>query len=206
MSNMRRRRVAAAFFLAASVVVSIAIPQRANAAEGKGWFLDVGAGQYRFQHEFQGSATTSNMGRRIYAGYQFLDFLAVEAGWMDFEKGKINSNGIPVEIETEGYHLKGIASLPFGRNANGYSAVFLSAGVWRWDYEAKNSATTVRVHGASPTAGLGFLLARKKVSFRLEYERFVSSPDINSGVFGAAYGIHEDNYQDLISANIMFYL
>jgi len=206
MSHMRRRRVAAAFLLAASVAVSVATPQSANAAELEGWFLDVGGGQFRFQHEFQGSATSNNIGKRIYAGYQFFDFLGVEAGWMDFEKGEIISAGVPVEIETEGYHLKGIASLPFGRNANGFNAAFLSVGVWRWDYQASNNVTSARVHGVSPTAGLGFMFARKTVSFKLEYERFVSSPDIASGVFGAAYGVHEDNYQDLISANIMFFL
>lgn len=205
MNNKCMRRVAAVF-LAAAAAVSIAMPQRAEAADFRGWFVDFGAGQYRFQHDFQGSATSNNKASRLYAGYQFFDFLAVEGGWVDFDEGKISSGGVPVEIETEGYHIKGIASLPFGRDTNGFNAVFLSVGAWRWDYEAKNNVTGVRVHGVSPTAGVGFMIGRKTASFKLEYERFVTSPDVSSGVFGAAYGVHEDNYQDLISLNLMFYL
>lgn len=206
MNILRARPTILMLFPAAVAAIFAMAPGRVDAAEGpqKGGFIDLGFGQYRDQTDTI-TTTSEHKITRIYGGYQFTDYFGAEIGYVDFATANYDTSGTPLRYEAHGYHAKAIISLPFSRSPQGYSAFFISGGAWRWDIEANEPTAKARVHGIDPTAGVGLIFAGKSTALRIEYERFMASPKVDSTIFVSDL-LDDKTKQDAITVNLMFFL
>lgn len=206
MNILRECQAIVMLFLAAVAAIFLIAPERVDAAESqqKGGFIELGFGQYQDQTNTISTANESKISR-IYGGHQFSDYFGVEIGYVDFAKANFNTSGTTLQYEAHGLHAKAIFSLPFSRDPQGYSAVFISGGAWRWDIEASELTARARTHGIGPTAGVGLIFASKSTALKLEYERFIASPKVNSTVFVSDV-VDDKTKQDAITVNLMFLL
>ena len=93
----------------------------ASAAEDYGWFIgaSVGSASYAFDgdlnvgdidFDLDDSATAW----KVYGGYQFLPFLAIEAGYNDFGSFDESRDGNRAELSADGYNIWALGILPLG--------------------------------------------------------------------------------------------
>ncbi len=125
----------------------------------------------------------SDMGWKIYAGYDYSERLAFEVGYVSL--GEMRSNAKSTEIT--GYEVAAVGKVPL----NDSIGLFGKAGMFRWDAENGNdsrSATDIMFG-----AGVNYKLS-DNMAFRAEWERF---NDIET---------QSDNTSDvdMISAGITF--
>lgn len=109
----------------------------------------------------QMSVDDDDMGWKFYGGMLITDNFGFEAGWTDL--GDMNQNG--VDVETEGFTVAGLASLPLGEAFS----VYAKAGVFFWDQDVN----TVNFDGQDLMYGLGVRMRfMEQFHVRLEWERF----------------------------------
>jgi OOP family OmpA-OmpF porin len=190
-------------------LAGVGIPEKAAAVDDRnGLFLDIGYGIYKEDSDLtetlfvNGSTSDNNYGIRIYGGFQFNDWFALEAGFVDMSHIRYTTPNGNIDVEPDGYHIKAIASFPISRDRNGFTGPFISVGAWRWDAEIVPDATVTaalpavvksRVHDTDATASLGVMFRSKTTAVRLEYERFRTQILQTTTDF------------DLISINLVFY-
>lgn len=193
----------------ALTVAGMAAPREVAAAEDRnGLFLDIGWGRYKEDSKITSStlvntsASKSNYGIKVYGGYQFNDWFALEAGFVDLSHITYETPVGRVNVEADGYHVKAIASFPISRDRDGFTGPFISVGAWRWDADVSPDAAVttafpaivrVREHDTDPTASVGVMFRSKATAVRLEYERFRTEVMQTKTNF------------DLISINLVFY-
>ncbi len=102
---------------------------------------------------------------RITVGWQFSDFLSLEAGYHDFGRFEdsytIDGQPIDLRLEADGFTLGGTASIPLSRSMWLYGR----AGAFMWDGDADvNSITDARPEDTNPYYGGG---AKVKMTERL---------------------------------------
>jgi len=146
------------------------------------------------------SVDDSDTAFKVFAGYRFLKFFAVEADMVDLGEfaisatsdgsGLIYASGPVAAIaETDGYRIAGVGILPVG---GGFS-VFAKAGIFFWDAETMlTDAGGTLIDNSSDNdeffgAGLNFDL-KGPISIRLEYEMLsLDDIDIDLVSIGAAF-------------------
>ena len=113
---------------------------------------------------------------KLFAGFRFLNFLAVEAGYVDLGNpadivGNVDGNPIEVEFGVQGWDAFAVGLLPIG-------PVDLSAklGVVSWDADIRAVLGDVidedSDSGTDAAYGLGLALRLGKVTLRVEGEQF----------------------------------
>jgi OmpA-OmpF porin, OOP family len=71
----------------------------------------------------------SDTGYKVYAGWRFMKFFAVEADVINFGTPSRKRSGTEIEVELEGWDVDALGILPLGK----WLDVFAKAGYLRWD-------------------------------------------------------------------------
>jgi len=162
---MRNRLIAAATALAAMT----AFP---TFAADNGIYLGASVGQTGVQADdigfdggdFDGDAT----GFKAIAGWRFVDWLSVEANYVDLGSGDDTVDGEKLEIDASGISLSAIGFLPIGP-----VDVFARVGAINWDADVKSpSFGSISDDGTDLTYGVGAQFRVWSLALRAEYEVF----------------------------------
>jgi hypothetical protein len=131
-------------------------------------------------------------GYKLFAGYRFLDFLAVEGGYVDFGHPTYSTVMGDMVLNTR-FALDGWDACLIGILPIGPVDLFAKAGFFWWDSEFEaaidNSSWRGLDSGADPVYGVGVALWLGQFSIRAEYEVFdISEADnVNQISLGVAY-------------------
>ncbi|MBN1006917.1 outer membrane beta-barrel protein [Amphritea pacifica] len=111
----------------------------------------------------------SDQGYKIFGGYRYNDYFAVEAFYADFGDLELSNGAVTVSEETSGYGLSAVGLLPVTENID----LFAKAGVMRWSIDAtSNIGGTAGNDGNDITFGVGAEYTLDVVTVRAEMERF----------------------------------
>lgn len=139
-----------------------------------GLFVGASVGDATVKEEETGvSFDASDTGSKIYAGFTFMKFFALEASYLDLgsPEDEINT-GTDAKLDTTGWDVYAVGILPIGKHFE----LFAKVGVIVWDAEASYEGVTngkSTDDGSDPAygAGLAFVFG-KHFAVRAEYERF----------------------------------
>jgi OOP family OmpA-OmpF porin len=124
------------------------------------------------------SFNDGDTGYKLFAGFRFLNFLAIEAGYVDLGKpndvvGDIEGDPIHVEIGLKGWDAFAVGLLPIGP-----VDLFAKVGVVSWDADITarlmptDQADSDSDSGTDAAYGIGVGLRLGKVTLRAEGEQF----------------------------------
>lgn len=162
---MRNRLIAAATALAAMT----AFP---TFAADNGIYLGASVGQSGVQADdigfdggdFDGDAT----GFKAIAGWRFVDWLSVEANYVDLGSGDDTVDGEKLEVDASGITLSAVGFLPIGP-----VDVFARVGAINWDADVTSpSFGSISDDGTDLTYGVGAQFRVWSLALRAEYEIF----------------------------------
>jgi hypothetical protein len=143
-------------------------------AADNGIYIGAGVGQsgVSYEESFAGedfSFDADSTGYKAIVGWRFVDWLAIEANYVDLGSGDDNVAGERIEADVSGLSLSAVGFLPVG-------PVDLFARVGAIDWEADLSAPNLGVEanddGTDLTYGIGAQFRVWSLSLRAEYERF----------------------------------
>lgn len=136
-------------------------------AADNGIYLGASVGQSGVQDDvidFDADAT----GFKGILGWRFLDWLAVEANYVDFGSGSDRILGEKVEVSADGFSLSAVGFLPVGP-----VDLFARVGVIDWSGDIRSPEfDRGSADGTDLTYGLGAQFRVWSLSLRAEYERF----------------------------------
>src|SRR5688572_3011431 len=161
--NMKSAALAAFATLALA-----AIGPQAMAADN-GFYLGAGISQANTELSLSGlgSDDVDDTGFKIIAGWRPLDFLAVEANYMDL--GGDSEAGTSIDSSAISVSALLLAEI-------GIVDLYARAGMVNWDTEFTDAGDSVSDDGWEPTYGVGVGVHFGSVGARLEYERFSAEP------------------------------
>jgi OOP family OmpA-OmpF porin len=131
----------------------------------------VGAAGVKADDSFDGSNfdyDAGSTGYKLIAGWRFLDWLAVEADYVDLGSGDDKVQGIELETDINGVSLSALGFLPLG-------PVDLMARVGAIDWSADLRAPgfgSISDDGTDFTWGVGAQFRVSSLAIRAEYEQF----------------------------------
>ena len=139
-----------------------AAPVKAVAAPAAGrWFVGAGIGGSTVQgYDCAGcspitSTDDHDTGFSVFGGYQFNDYLGIQAEYVDLGDRNYTGPGISDRHETTGFGLVGVATWPVMSSLD----LFAKAGVFRWEqdiaYADPAPAITGNFSGTDATFGAG---------------------------------------------------
>ena len=132
----------------------------------------VGQSSVQYDDSIEGqnfSFDASATGFKAIAGWRFLDWLAVEANYVDLGSGDDNVLGEKIESDVNGVSLSAVGFLPVGP-----VDLFARVGAINWnaDLDAPNLGVSASDDGTDLTYGIGAQFRVWSLSFRGEYEIF----------------------------------
>ena len=161
-------------YIAASLaaVLSLASLPAVSADNGIYVGASVGAGGVKFDDRFDGenfNYDAGSVGYKIVAGWRFLDWLSVEADYVDLGRGDDKVQGEKIETDVSGVSLSAVGFL-----AVGPVDVFARAGAidWSADVTAPGLGIKGSDDGIDFTYGVGAQFRVWSLSLRAEYELF----------------------------------
>lgn len=171
------------------IVVVFTLPA---AAADNGFYLGVSLGQSAvdisdIDEDLSGSDFSGgDMAFKAFAGYRLLNFLALEASYVDFGNADDTVDGVDgtVEANFTGYDVFAVGMLPLG-----IADIFAKVGMIAWD--ADIGASVGEVHeslsadGTDPVYGLGVQFRITSFTIRGEVEYF----DIEGAKYLVMYSI-----------------
>ena len=110
---------------------------------------------------------------KIYGGYHFLQFFAVEAAYRNFGSPSADILGSKLQIEPTGFDVSALVGVPLGP-----IYLFGKISALRWDADAKFEGQTESEDGTDVGAGIGLSLDIARIRLRGEVEYF----DVEDGV------------------------
>ncbi len=143
------------------------------AAADNGFYLGLSAGQAEVSSEEYGDFEFDgdDIGYKVFAGYRFLTFLAVEGSYVDFGAPEDDVEDVHYEVDVTGFDLFAVGMLPLG-----IADIFVKAGMVDWDADLTTDITgvpgTASDSGTDPAYGLGFQLRFGSFTARAEVEYF----------------------------------
>lgn len=189
-------KVFVAFFLLTTVSIS-------NAQDtANGFYVGVGVGhsdQKDACDDISGSCDDTDTGWKIFAGYEFNQYLSLEGGYADLGESDADTIvlGIPVSADAEitGFFLSGIASWPI----NDSFSVFGKLGAIYWDVETDADGGGISVSEDENGTDLMFGVGAQydftdNIGIRAEWERFNDVGDSDTG----------ESDIDLISGSLVY--
>jgi hypothetical protein len=139
-----------------------AIAPQAAAADN-GFYLGAGITQTEFDIDNLGSDSLDDNSFKLIAGFRPLDWLAVEANYIDL--GGENSDGVSVDAKATTISALAIAEL-------GVVDLYARAGLANWNFDISDSEFNASDDGWEPTFGVGVGAHFGSLGLRAEYEMF----------------------------------
>jgi hypothetical protein len=169
-----RKTIAAAALAASCSLLSLPALSADN-----GIYLGASVGQsgVQFDDNIDGQSfdfDTSATGFKAIAGWRFLDWLAVEANYVDLGSGDDTIDGERLETDINGVSLAAIGFVPIGP-----VDLFAKVGAINWNADLQTeSLGSLSDDGTDLTYGLGAQFRVWSLSIRGEYEIFdIDGPD-----------------------------
>ena len=157
-----------------AVALILALVSAPALAVDNGFYFgaSVGAGGVQFDERFDGQRIdydAGSTGFKAIAGWRFLDWLSVEANYVDLGSGEDRIAGQKVETDVSGASLSMVGFLPVGP-----VDLFARAGAIDWSADVKLSGLDLKGSndGTDLTYGVGAQFRIWSLSFRAEYELF----------------------------------
>ena len=166
-------RVGVLIALAAALAV-LAVPASAS---DNGFYLGASFGQSEIKIEdlVEDGGTVdfsaSDTAYKVFAGFRFLTFLAVEGSYVDLGSPEDEIADGTLRADITGYDAYAVGFLPLG-----IADIFAKAGMMSWDgkvtVDVDELSGTFSDSGSDPAYGLGFQLRFKSFAARAEIEYF----------------------------------
>jgi OOP family OmpA-OmpF porin len=160
-------------FAAALGAISLATITPQAAAADNGFYIGAGITQTEFDIDDIGSGELDDNSFKVIAGFRPLDWLAVEANYIDL--GSLDDSG--VELDTSVITLSALFLKEFA-----VLDIYARAGMANWKADASVAGPgggSIDDDGWEPTFGVGIGAHFGSLGLRAEYERF--SADIFDG-------------------------
>jgi hypothetical protein len=161
-------------FFAAGAAATLALCGVNAQAADNGIYIGASVGQSSTEYEqsFEGEDfdfDASATGYKAIAGWRFLDWLAVEANYVDLGSGDDNVLGAKIKSDVSGVSLAAVGFVPLGP-----VDLFARVGAINWDadLEAPGLGISGSDDGTDLAYGLGAQFRVWSLSLRAEYERF----------------------------------
>jgi opacity protein-like surface antigen len=156
--------------LAALGSVSLAVIAPQAAAADNGFYLGAGITQSEFDIEDIGEGELDDNSFKVIAGFRPLDWLAVEANYIDL--GGINEDGVFLDAKAITASVLAIAEV-------GVIDLYARAGLanWKLDYGIEDFGSSDE-DGWEPTFGVGVGAHFGSLGVRAEYEMFKTNTDV----------------------------
>lgn len=154
----------------AGLLVVLAAP--ATAADN-GFYLGASVGQSQVDTGDLGEVELDDddLGYKVFAGYRFLTFLAVEGSYVDLGGPEDDSADGRYAADVEALDVFAVGMLPLG-----IADLFVKAGMVSWDVELTSDLAelpdSVSEDGTDPVYGIGFQLRFSSFALRAEVEYF----------------------------------
>jgi hypothetical protein len=157
---------------ALTVILSLASAPALAVDNGFYFGASVGAGGVQFDQRFDGQRIdydAGSTGFKAIAGWRFLDWLSVEANYVDLGSGEDRIAGEKVETDVSGASLSMVGFLPVGP-----VDLFARAGAIDWSADVTLAGLDLKGSddGTDLTYGVGAQFRIWSLSFRAEYELF----------------------------------
>ena len=127
--------------------------------------IDIGGGFEKIKLD------DSDMGWKLFAGYQFLPWLGVEAGYVELGDGKDDALGLDIDTSTDGWDAFVVANIPIA-----FIDLFAKVGVIAWNVDASISdgvdSFKLDDDGTDLAYGVGAAFDLQHFAIRAEIERF----------------------------------
>jgi len=178
------KAIAVSLLLAGACVVAAPAAAQAYLGFGVGK-SDYGSGNVIPDLITSGSVDGKDSGFKIFGGYQFNPYFAVELAYVDLGKATYSGSffGAPVNdgsLETSGLNASAVGILPLGAAFE----LFGKVGIFGWESRARDFTAGVPFSGKADGGdisfgvGLAFHFTRN-VGIRAEWERFRAVDDID---------------------------
>lgn len=155
---MRNKGFAAALLAASSM---LALP--AQAADN-GVYLGGSVGYSQLSEDVLDTDAT---GFKLIGGWRFIDWLAVEANYVDFGSMSEQIGTEDLRFDADGYSLSALAFLPVGP-----VDLFARVGMFKWDASLRTDFDSVSEDGSDFVWGGGVQFRVWSLSMRAEYELY----------------------------------
>ena len=127
---------------------------------------------------------------RLYGGYQFNDYFALEAGYLNLgsfdEQVQQDGNIVPVSADADGFTFAAQASIPLGEKFDLHGTV--GSSFWDGSNEIAGVGDNVSDSNIYFGAGLGFSLTNN-VSLRADAARY-ELDNVNSNVYTVGFQVN----------------
>jgi len=155
-----------------------------------GWYAGLGIGQSNYTDVDQDSANTRTEGWKVYAGYQFNKYLALEGGYVNLNDMTGRKGAVRTEIATDAWALSAVLSYPV---TNKFSVMGKVGAAYMLADVNTKTGTAVSVtkgnDGYEPTYGVGINYALfDNLSLRAEWDRYDRS-DMNIDLVSAGMAV-----------------
>jgi hypothetical protein len=170
-------------YLVNGLVAALALTSLPAVAADNGIYLGASVGQSNIQiDDFNYDADST--GYKIIAGWRFLDWLAVEANYLDFGSGDDRISGTKVETDADGISLSAVGFLPVGP-----VDLFARVGAVDWSADVSSSGLgSDSDDGTDLTYGVGAQFRVWSLSIRAEYEMFdIEDADVDMISLGVTW-------------------
>lgn len=116
-------------------------------------YVGAALGQARIDERIDGLRVADNSTSwRLFAGYEFNDYIALEAGYLDLGNISDTVLGVPVRADADGWTLSAVGSIPFADRW----AVQARGGFFFWDGQSSVNGVVERDPGdQNPFVGIG---------------------------------------------------
>jgi OOP family OmpA-OmpF porin len=135
--------------------------------------------------DFDGDAT----GWKVFGGWSFLKFLAVEAAYVDFGTVKDDTAGSDIETDATAYEAFVVGKIPIA-----FFEPFAKFGYANVDSEVAGTGIGASDNSWDTVYGVGVGFNFSKIHIRAEYEEYQVSPDYD--------GVEPDTDLYMISAGV----
>jgi hypothetical protein len=157
--------------LAAAAALATALGSTGALAVDNGIYVGASVGEsgVEFDDNEGFNFDDSDTGYKLDVGWRILDWLGLEANYIDLGKTNGDVAGEPAEFEADGFNFSGLLFLPVGP-----VDLFARAGFISWDAKARlpDLDLSASDDGMDFSYGVGAQFRVWSLSLRAEYERF----------------------------------
>jgi hypothetical protein len=156
----------------AAAVAALALFATTTFAADNGVYLGgaVGMSRVNFEESIDGEDfdfESESTGFKGIVGWRFLDWLAVEANYVDLGSGDDNVLGETIEADVSGLSLSAVGFLPLGP-----VDLYARVGAIDWDADVSGGGFNASDDGTDLAYGAGVQFRVWSLSLRAEYERY----------------------------------
>jgi hypothetical protein len=152
---------------AAALALSFAAASTPAVAADKGIYLGATGGVSSVHSDDVLNYDADATGFKLIAGWRFIDWLAIEANYVDFGSGSDTVAGQKIRTDGNGVSLSALAFIPVGP-----VDIYGRVGAFDWSANAKTDVSKLGDNGTDLVYGAGVQFRLGGLSLRGEYERF----------------------------------